>query len=54
MSEPTTPRTRMTRPPLRISASSVTRVALPRFAPCVLDLLDHVHRQAHVATEAVT
>jgi hypothetical protein len=37
----------------RSSASSVARVAMPRFAPCVLDLLGDSSPQAHVATEAV-
>jgi hypothetical protein len=28
-------------------------VAMPRFAPCVLDLLGHAHHRAYVATEAI-
>ncbi|HEX5821719.1 MAG TPA: hypothetical protein VFY30_08140 [Solirubrobacterales bacterium] len=43
----------MTRMARRSSSSSVARVAMPRFAPCVLDLLGHARPQAHVATEAV-
>jgi hypothetical protein len=49
----TTP-TWMTRMARRSSSSSVARVALPRFAPCVLELLGHSRHQAHAATEAVT
>jgi hypothetical protein len=40
MADPEYPRTRMTRLALHISASSGARVALPRFTPCVLELLD--------------
>jgi hypothetical protein len=43
----------MARMARRSSSSSVARVAMPRFAPCVLDLLGHARPQAHVATEAV-
>jgi hypothetical protein len=51
---PATPTTHtwMTRMARRSSSSSVARVALPRFAPCVLDLLGHARPQAHVAREA--
>jgi hypothetical protein len=53
MTATATTHTWMTRMARRISSSSVARVALPRFAPCVLDLLGHARPQAHVATEAV-
>jgi hypothetical protein len=43
----------MARMARRSSSSSVARVALPRFAPCVLDLLGHARPQVHVAAEAI-
>src|ERR687891_210740 len=43
----------MTRVALRISASSVARVPLARFAPCVLELLGHARPQAHAAMRSV-
>jgi hypothetical protein len=36
----------MPRPARRISSSSVARVAMPRVAPCVLDLLGRARPQA--------
>jgi hypothetical protein len=53
MTAAATTHTWMARMARRSSSSSVARVALPRFAPCVLDLLGHPRPQAHVATEAV-
>jgi hypothetical protein len=53
MTDPTTTHTRMTRVVLRSSASSVARVLLARFAPCVLDLLGHPRPRAHAAMESV-
>jgi hypothetical protein len=50
MSYSTTTPTRMTRVALRISASSGARVLKARFAPCVLELLDHARPRSHVAT----
>jgi hypothetical protein len=51
MSPSTTTHTWMTRMAHRMSASSVARLLKANFAPCVLDLLDHVRPQAHVAME---
>jgi hypothetical protein len=49
MGNSTTTHTRMTRVALRISASSVARVPVARFAPCVLDLLGHARPRAPAA-----
>jgi hypothetical protein len=51
MSNSTTTHARMTRVALRSSASSVARVLIARFAPCVLDLLGHARPRAHAAME---
>jgi hypothetical protein len=51
MNNPTTTPTRMTRVARRISSSSGARVQEARFAPCVLDLLDHPHPRVHAAME---
>jgi hypothetical protein len=53
MTDPATPRTRMERVALRISSSSVARVLLARFAPCVLDLLGHAPPRARAAAASV-
>jgi hypothetical protein len=53
MTATATTHTWMARMARRSSSSSVAGVAMPRFAPCVLDLLGHARPQAHVATEAV-
>jgi hypothetical protein len=53
MSNSTTTRTRMTRLALRISSSSAARVALPRHAACVLDLLGQPRPRAHAAVESL-
>ena len=53
MTDPTTPRARMTPVALRISSSSAARVAMPRHAACVLDLLGHGRPRAHAAMESV-
>ena len=46
-------RARMTRLALRISSSSAARVALPRHAACVLDLLGQSRPRAHAAVESL-
>jgi hypothetical protein len=53
MTEDATTHTRMTRVAHRISSSSVPRVPLARFAPCVLDLLDHAAPRARVAAASI-
>jgi hypothetical protein len=53
ISDPTITHTRMTRVARRISSSSVARVPLARFAPCVLDLLGHARPRAHAAMESL-
>ncbi len=45
--------TRMPRLALRISSSSGARVALPRVAPCVLDLLGQPRPRAHTAMSSI-
>src|SRR6266516_6361882 len=49
MTDPTTPRTRMTREYLRISASSGSPLVPPRASPCVLELLGLARPHAHAA-----
>jgi hypothetical protein len=53
MSNSTTTRARMTRLALRSSSSSAARVALPRHAACVLDLLGQPRPRAHAAVESL-
>src|SRR2546423_4810651 len=53
MTDPTTPRTRMTREYLRISASSGSPLVPPRASPCVLDLLGLARPRAHAAVESI-
>jgi hypothetical protein len=53
MTESTTPRTRMAPLALRISSSSAARVAMPRHAACVLDLLGQARPRAHAAAESI-
>jgi hypothetical protein len=53
MAEPATTRTRMSRPALRISSSSAARVAMPRHAAGVLDLLGQASPRAHAAADLV-
>ena len=50
MNDPATTHARMTAVAPRSSASSVARMPLARFAPCVLDPLDHDRPRAHVTT----
>jgi len=54
MTEHATKHTWETRLARRMSSSSVARVALPRFTPCVLDMLDQARPQAHLATSSIT
>ncbi|HKH42804.1 MAG TPA: hypothetical protein VKA41_13230 [Solirubrobacterales bacterium] len=53
MTETPTTRTRMTRVARRSSSSSVARVALPRVAPCVLDLLGHARPGVRAARASI-
>jgi len=53
MTDSTTPNARMTPVALRISSSSAARVAMPRHAACVLDLLGHARHRAHAAAESI-
>jgi hypothetical protein len=53
MSESTTPHTRLARPALRISSSSAARVAMPRHAACVLDLLGLACPRVHAAMDSL-
>jgi hypothetical protein len=53
MSDPTTMHARMPCLALRISSSSGARVALPRFTPCVLDLLGQSWPRAHMAAASI-
>jgi hypothetical protein len=53
MNDPTTTHTWMTRVALRTPSSSVARVPVARFAPCVLGLLAHARTQAHVAMDSL-
>src|SRR2546429_5520356 len=53
MTDPTTPRTRMTREYLCISASSGSPLVPPRASPCVLELLGLARPRAPPAERSV-
>ena len=53
MTDPTTPRARLTRLARRIPSSSGTHVGIPHFVPCGLGLLGQSRPRAHAAMESI-